>query len=127
MVSRSDVFGLGAILYEIVSGKVPYGNERNPDRIIELAKNGRVISIDEATKSIGISKRIRAIIAKATQPNPAARYQTVMELQREVHNFLLGGLHLPRKAFATGDVILREGDPGDAAYMIVIGHCRAFR
>jgi serine/threonine-protein kinase len=127
MDDRSDVFGLGAILYEIVSGKVPYGNERDPDRIIELAKSGRVVSIDEATKTIGISKRIRAIIAKATQPNPAARYQTVVELQREVHNFLLGGLHLPRKAYAAKDIILREGDPGDAAFMIVSGNCRVFR
>jgi serine/threonine-protein kinase len=127
MDARSDVFGLGAILYEIVSGKVPYGKERDPDRIIELAKNGRVIPIDEATKDVGISKRIRAIIAKATQPNPADRYQSVKELQREVHHFLLGGLHLPRKAYAAGTLVLREGEPGDAAFMIVSGRCRVFR
>ncbi len=127
MDARSDVFGLGAILYEIVSGKVPYGEERNPDRIIELAQKGRVVPIDEVTKKIGVSKRIRAIIEKATQPSPDARYQTVMELQREVHNFLLGGLHLPRQAFAAGAMILREGDAGDAAYMIVSGRCRVFR
>ena len=127
MDARSDVFGLGAILYEIVSGKVPYGKERDPDRIIELAKNGRVIPIDEATKDVGISKRIRAIIAKATQPNPTARYQSVQELQREVHNFLLGGLHLPRKAYSAGTLVLREGEPGDAAFMIVSGRCRVFR
>jgi serine/threonine-protein kinase len=127
MDERSDVFGLGAILYEIVSGKVPYGNELDPDRIIELAKSGRVVSIDDAAKNIGISKRIRAVIAKATQPTPAARYQTVVELQREVHNFLLGGLHLPRKAYAAKEIVLREGDPGDAAFMIVSGNCRVFR
>jgi serine/threonine-protein kinase len=34
---------------------------------------------------------------------------------------------LPRKAFAAGGVIIREGDVGDAAYMIVSGRCRAFR
>jgi serine/threonine-protein kinase len=127
MDERSDVFGLGAILYEIVSGKVPYGSERDPDRIIELAKQGRVVPIDQVAASIGVPKRIRAVIAKATQPDPAARYQTVMELQREVHHFLLGGLHLPRQAFATGSVILREGEPGDAAYMIVSGRCRVYR
>jgi serine/threonine-protein kinase len=127
MDDRSDVFGLGAILYEIVTGKVPYGNERDPDRIIELAKYGKIVPIDEAARGIGVSKRIRAIIEKATQPKPAARYQTVVELQKEVHNFLLGGLHLPRKAFPAGALILREGDPGDAAYMIVSGRCRAFR
>jgi serine/threonine-protein kinase len=127
MDDRSDVFGLGAILYEIVTGKVPYGSERDPDRIIELAKDGRVVPIVEAARGIGVSKRIRAIIEKATHPKPAARYQTVVELQKEVHHFLLGGLHLPRKAFPAGALILREGDPGDAAYMIVSGRCRVFR
>ena len=44
-----------------------------------------------------------------------------------VRAFLQGGLHLPRKAFAPGTVIIREGEVGDEAYMIVSGHCRAFR
>jgi len=34
---------------------------------------------------------------------------------------------LPRKAFAPGEVIVREGESGDAAYMIVSGRCRAYR
>jgi eukaryotic-like serine/threonine-protein kinase len=41
--------------------------------------------------------------------------------------FLHGGLHLPRKTFSAGEVIFREGDKGDAAYMIVAGRCRAYR
>jgi serine/threonine-protein kinase len=36
-------------------------------------------------------------------------------------------LHLPRKAFNPGDVIVREGEAGDAAYMIVSGRCKAYR
>jgi serine/threonine-protein kinase len=127
MDERSDVFGLGAILYEIVSGFTPYGFEMDADRIIELAKAGRVIPIDKAVEKLGASKRIRAIIDKATQPDPAKRYQSVVELQKDVHAFLLGGLHLPRQAFAAGSLVIREGDPGEAAYIIVSGRCRAFR
>ena len=127
MDERSDVFGLGAILYEIVCGRTPYGPEMDPDRIIELAKSGRVIPIEQQARGIGISKRIRNIIMKAVQPKPADRYQTVVELQTDVHGFLLGGLHLPRQAHAAGDIIIREGEAGDAAYIIVSGQCRAFR
>jgi serine/threonine-protein kinase len=61
------------------------------------------------------------------QPRPADRYASVVELQSDVHAFLLGGLHLPRRAHSAGDVIIREGDTGDAAYIIVSGSCRAFR
>jgi serine/threonine-protein kinase len=44
-----------------------------------------------------------------------------------VHRFLRGGFHLPTKVFKPGDVIIKEGDVGDAAYMIATGRCRAFR
>jgi serine/threonine-protein kinase len=127
MDERSDVFGLGAILYEIVSGKRPYGDHRDQNVILERAQAGQVASIDEATMGIGVSKRIRSVVAKATAPRPEDRYQDVLALQHEVHHFLLGGLHLPRKLFMPGTVIMQEGDAGDAAYMIVSGSCRAFR
>jgi serine/threonine-protein kinase len=127
MDERSDVFGLGAILYEIVSGKRPYGDHRDQNVTLERAQAGAVVSIDEATMGIGVSKRIRSVVAKATAPRPEDRYPNVLELQHEVHHFLLGGLHLPRKLFMPGTLIMQEGDPGDAAYMIVSGSCRAFR
>lgn len=127
MDDRSDVFGLGAVLYEIVSGRMPYGDHRSSEVILERARAGKIIPIDEATVGIGVSKRIRNIIARAVAPDPKDRYQSVIELQREVQAFLHGGLHLPRKSFSPGATIIREGDVGDAAYMIVSGRCRAYR
>jgi hypothetical protein len=127
MNERSDVFGLGAILYEIVTGRTPYGQEYDAERIIELAKAGQVIPVEKAAANLGVSKRIRNIITKATAPDAANRYASVVELRADVHSFLLGGLHLPRQAFGEKQVIIREGDPGDAAYIIVSGRCRAFR
>lgn len=127
MDERSDVFGLGAVLYEIVSGKTPYGGYDDLESAIGRARAGAVVSIDDATAHIGISKRLRNIVARATAPEPEDRYESVLDLQRDVVSFLRGGLHLPRKAFARGAVIVREGDPGDAAYMIVSGQCRAYR
>jgi hypothetical protein len=127
MDERSDVFGIGAILYEIVSGKVPYGRMRSADAVLKQAAIGAVVPIEQAAAGVGVSRTLRNIVAKATQPKPADRYQSVLDLQRELFAFLRGGLHLPRKAFNPGDVIIREGDVGDAAYMIVSGKCRAYR
>jgi serine/threonine-protein kinase len=124
---RSDVFGLGALLFEILSGQGPYGYDRNPDTIVARAAKGQVVSVDVACEPYGVAKRIRAIAEKATQPDPAKRYQTVAELSDAMRAFLHGGLHLPHKSFAAGEIIVREGEKGDAAYMIIAGRCRAYR
>jgi serine/threonine-protein kinase len=127
MDERSDVFGLGAVLFEIVCGKLPFGPGRDPAALIAQAQAGDVIPIDEAAASVGVSSRLRAIVARATAPDKRDRYQSVVELQRDVVAFLRGGLHLPRRVYPPGAVILREGERGDAAYMIVNGRCRAYR
>ena len=127
MDERTDVFGLGAILYQLVSGKVPYGNLRDAKQILARAAAGETVPVDEAIGALPIAKRIRAIVSKAIAESPADRYGSVMELADDVRRFLRGGLHLPSKAFAPGEVIIREGDVGDAAYMIAAGTCRAYR
>jgi eukaryotic-like serine/threonine-protein kinase len=127
MDERSDVFGLGAILYEIVSGKLPYGDARDVDSVLQRAEAGQVVPIDVACMGVGVSKRIRSIVDKAVAPKSADRYQSVVELQTDVRTFLRGGLHLPRRVFPPGSVIIREGDVGDAAYMIVSGRCKVSR
>jgi serine/threonine-protein kinase len=127
MDDRSDVFGLGALLYEMITGICPYGDEYNPDRIIELAKKGAVIPIEQAARGFGVSARLAKIVMKALAFRPEDRYQTVVDLQKDVRDFLRGGLHLPRKLFHPGETIIREGEVGDTAYMIISGTCRAYR
>lgn len=127
MDERSDVFGLGAILYEIVSGRRPYGESGDQDVLISRACAGAVIPIDVACMDIGITRQLRDVVQRATAVDRAKRYQSVQELQRDVQRYLRGGFHLPRKIFTAGSLIIREGDVGDAAYLIVNGSCRAFR
>jgi serine/threonine-protein kinase len=124
---RADVFGMGAVLYEIVSGYTPYGDTYDADEALRRAAAAEIIPIDVACEQIGVSKRLRGIIDKAIAPRPADRYQTVLELQADVRSFLRGGLHLPRQLFQPGQTIIREGDVGDSAYMIVSGRCEAYR
>lgn len=83
--------------------------------------------MDRACLGLGIARQLRVIVSKAVEPNPERRYQTVEELKRDVQLFLRGGLHLPRRVYPPGAMIIHEGDVGDAAYMIVSGTCRAFR
>jgi CRP-like cAMP-binding protein len=124
---RCDVFGMGALLFEILSGQGPYGANRDGNVVLSRAAAGKVISIDDACQHVGVSRRIRAVAERATQPDPEKRYPNIKEMQDAMRAFLHGGLHLPRKSFAPGEIIFREGDKGDCAYMIVAGRCRAYR
>lgn len=125
--ARADVFGMGAVLYELVSGYTPYGDTYDADEALRRAKEGEIIPIDIAAEEIGVSKRLRRIVDKAIAPRREDRYQSVLELQADVRSFLRGGLHLPRQVFEPGQLIIREGDTGDTAFMVVSGKCRAFR
>ncbi len=127
MDERSDVFGLGALLYEIVSGQTPYGRQTRPDKILMLASKGQVVPLDAVTFGMDVSKRLRAIVDRAVAPAPDDRFQTVLELQDDVRRFLRGGLYLPTQVFMPKTLIVKEGDVGAEAFMIVSGKCRAFR
>lgn len=125
MDERSDVFGLGAILYEIVTGRLPYGPDAR--RHLALAQQGRVFPVASTGVELGVTRAIGAIADRATAADPSRRFQSVLELQREIRQFVHGGMHLPQATFEAGTLIVNEGDVGDAAFIIVQGHCRVFR
>ena len=126
MDERTDVFGLGAMLYELVSGQLPYGKPA-PARVIMLrAHLGEIVPVESAAPG-AVPRYLQSIIERATNPEPSQRYQSVVDLQKDIRTFLRGGLYLPRRSFQPGELIVREGDVGDAAYMIVSGRCHAFR
>jgi serine/threonine-protein kinase len=123
---RSDVFGLGAILFELIAGEPPYGRASS-ETCLARAASGRISDIMQLVRHMGVSRRVCRIAAKAVAVDPSDRYQTVSELREAAHQFLRSGLHLPRQAYARGTLIVREGETEDTAYMIVSGRCRVFR
>jgi serine/threonine-protein kinase len=72
-------------------------------------------------------RRLVGICMKAMATEPAERYQSVAEVKRELEEFIRGTAQLPRLQFAAGEAIVREGEAGDAAYVILDGHCQASR
>lgn len=121
---RADIFGLGAILYQIVSGRLPYDGKNRP--VLFEAASGAVVPI---TRVVGpeISPRICAVADRALSPLKEDRYSSVEQFQNDLRNSLLGGFHLPKLTFQAGETILNEGATGDAAYMIIDGSCRVFQ
>ncbi len=125
---RSDVFALGGMLYRILAGRPPTLG-RSADETRELAARGQVTPPDRTAKRNGqqMPRRLIAICMKALSEKPEDRYQTAAELKRELEEFIRGTAQLPRLTFEAGQAIVTEGETGDAAYVILDGHCQASR
>ena len=67
------------------------------------------------------------ITMKAMAARPEDRYPSVTDLQRDVERFMRGVWYLPTQTFPAGAKIITEGDEGDAAYILVEGHCRVYK
>ena len=119
---RTDVFGVGAILYKALTGSAPYPG---PVMVaLMCAQQCEVLPPDERTAmAIKPPPHLSEIAMKAMAADPANRFQTVDELADELRAFLRGGNWFPLHKFAAGSVIVREGDRADAAYIITAGTC----
>jgi len=118
----TDVFLLGGMLYEVLTGQRPYGG-RNVATILTSAIRGIVVPPAERAPDRAIPPALAAIAMKALAPQPKDRYQSVLDLQRDVVAFQRGEERVPRRAYAAGSVVIREGEPGDEAFVIVSGRC----
>jgi eukaryotic-like serine/threonine-protein kinase len=123
---RTDVFGLGAMLYQALTGRPPLTPEMV--RAIWMRKPAPTIASPELTIGKGrVPAELSRIALRALEYDPARRYPSVMELQRDIESFQRGAWDLPRMTVSAGTVIVTEGDPADAAYVIVDGRCVAYR
>jgi hypothetical protein len=122
---RTDVFGLGALLYFIVAGRAPFQGSTMSESLTR-ARNGLFVDPEQSERGQKAPALCR-IVRKAMSPAAADRHGSVLELQEDVRGFLNVGLHFPSRVFAPGALIVREGEPGDEAFIITAGSCMVVR
>ncbi len=122
---RSDVFALGAVLYHIVTGRIPYDGNDSAE-ILKAAKERR-LTPPERVPGVFVQKKIARVIERAMAADPAERFQSVADLKLHVQRFVHGGLHLPRQHFSAGEQIVEEGATGEEVYIITRGTCEVYK
>jgi CRP-like cAMP-binding protein len=121
---RTDIFQLGAVLYRILAGKAPFGAP-TAEAALERARQCVWIPPEQAAPERGVPRRLSAICARAMAEDPAERYASAADLRKDLEEFIRGTARLPEEQFNAGQAIVREGEVGDCAYIILDGHCQA--
>ena len=121
--ARTDVFGMGALLYEILTGNPPNDQQRFLGQGIHTP-----LEMPRGSKCWAqLPPGLCAIALKALSPKPEDRHQSIDELRAELEQFLSGGGWFETQTFEPGESIVTEGEPGDAAYIIEAGSCEVFK
>jgi Tol biopolymer transport system component len=98
--ARSDVYQLGVILFELLSGRLPYDVEGLP-----VTEAMRVIKEKESPQLGSLDPRLRGdvttIVGKALEKDPQRRYATAADLAADIRRYLADEPILARPPSAT--------------------------
>ena len=123
---RADIFALGGTLYHMLTGHAPY-TEQNYFALLVKVQNCEIARPSQMRGYERVPLELERIAFKAMAPDPQDRYQSVIELQKDVERFMRGIWHLPTQTFSAGQAIIAEGEEGNSAYIIRRGRCRVMK
>jgi serine/threonine protein kinase len=99
---RSDLFSLGVITYQVLTGKLPYGAEIPKTRTRAQQRRLRYTSAQYYNPAIPVW--IDGALRRAVHPDPSKRYQELSEFEFDLRN--------PNDAFfQPGHIPLAQRDP----------------
>ncbi|MGE0430654.1 MAG: protein kinase [Planctomycetota bacterium] len=104
MDERADVFALGAILYNIVSGVPPYTSD-DTLHVLDQVRRGRLAS-PSARAAHDVPAELEAVVIKAMAFARTDRYATVDDLRNDVDAYL-GGRLLTAATYSTLHLVRR--------------------
>ncbi len=101
---RSDVYSLGAVLYEILTGSPPFSGKNTRDVLNQVVRSDITPILKAAPDA---PPELAGICAKAMQRDPKDRYQSAMELADDVQRFVTGRL-VSVYAYSFREILLRQ-------------------
>ncbi|MEG0830409.1 MAG: Stk1 family PASTA domain-containing Ser/Thr kinase [Anaerovoracaceae bacterium] len=96
---KSDIYSLGIVMYEMLTGRVPYDGE-NPVNIALMHINGEMVAPSKLIS--GIPPGLEQVVLKATDKLPANRYASADELIDQLKNLQFVGNVVGRSTFTNG-------------------------
>jgi serine/threonine-protein kinase len=124
---QSDVFLLGATLYHLFTLEPPYTGKTVAE-IFAKAQAGDLIPPEIRTLGRQIPEDVCRIIRKAMARRKSDRYPTVEALIQDVDDLIAGTWRQEQhEHFEPGDFLMKEGEAGEQAYLILTGRVEVLK
>lgn len=94
---RSDIYSIGATMYEVLSGKPPFEGSTSLDILRKVVEED---AISVRKKQPKIPKDLDTIVMKCLEKEPERRYDSARNLAEDLQRYLAGEPVLARKASA---------------------------
>lgn len=78
---RTDVFALGIVLYEMATGRRPFGGDTSPSLMSSILKD-QPPSVTEIRE--GVPRQLARIIGRCLEKDPRRRFQSALDLKNEL-------------------------------------------
>ncbi|WP_163653912.1 Stk1 family PASTA domain-containing Ser/Thr kinase [Listeria sp. PSOL-1] len=114
---KSDIYSLGIVFYELLTGNVPYDGESAVSIAIKHLQ-ANVPSVRE--QNPGIPQSLENIITRATAKDPFKRYQSASEMERDLDTCL-------QRDRLNEEKYMIDGDDGDTKTIPVLPTKNAMR
>ena len=86
--TRSDVYGLGVILFRLLTGEFPHDHAGGRDALLARIAGDEVRRPRQVGRNI--DKELEALLLKALAHDPEARYAAAGDLAADIRNYLTG-------------------------------------
>ena len=83
--ARIDIYSLGAVLYEMLTGKPPYDHE-DPTELFKLHAFGPVPALSDAAPNRRWKPEVELLISRAMAKEPGSRFRSASEMIAAVDN-----------------------------------------